>query len=416
MSERRRIFLLDHSSMLVAPLKRVCSPFQPCEIVQFGSFSEAESLIAKHKPNLVFSNWDLPDIKGLDLISKVHSNSKINKIPLLLFTKERPLAEVQKAMMQGAGDVLGVPIDWNFLHRHLVRLFNEAPDREPGEYEEPGETVILNRLDKVSQLTPIPKVAQQVLAISEDPRSSAGQLAEIVQQDPTITANVLKLVNSAYYGYSREISNIQKAIVVLGFDEVRNITIAASLSSDIDLPESRLFKRQKFWLHSLASATIARTIAMRNPKVNAEDAFIIGLLHDIGDIVLDQHFHDLFIEAMENADESKDDLNLSERALMGVDHAEVGGVIARNWDLPVSLEKAIMYHHEPWRADYWNHPVFLAHISNILASYAGFPKGTNPRIEEPNGAALEALGFGGMSLKEVWENLNLDLSNLKTIL
>lgn len=415
MSEATKLYLLDNSAIHIAPLKKIVAPFENVEIIRFDKASDAIAAAPKDLPKLIFANWNLPGMQGLDLIKQVQALRPLT-IPVILFTPERPVREVQNAMRIGAHDVLGLPIDWNFLHRHLVRLFQKAPTQPAGEYEEDFEVKILNKLDEVTRLTPLPDIAHRVLAISEDPKSSAGQLADIVMQDATITANVLKVVNSAAYGYRREISNIQQAIVVLGFDEVRNITIAASLSKDLDLPESRLFQRRKFWLHSLAAGMIAQKIALRNSEINADDAFIIGLLHDIGEVILDQHFHDMFTEALEKAEEDGRHVALVERELMGVDHAEVGGVVARNWSLPVSLEKAIMYHHEPWRADAWNHAVYLAHVSNLLASVAGFAADNNPKPEHPYPDAFLTLGLEGKSLKEIWITLGLDISSIKTLI
>ncbi|MFH0883802.1 MAG: response regulator [bacterium] len=416
MSENRRIFLLDRSSMQVAPLHGACAPFTNCQVVHFESFADAKKEMSEGLPEFILANWDLPDMKGLALLKQMGKRAETAGIPIMLFTTDRPLSEIRQAMNLGAKDVLGVPIDWNFLHRHLVRIMNETPPQPPGEYEEEEDVEIMNYLDGVTRLTPMPQIAAQVLAISEDPHSSASQLAEIVQKDPVITANVLKLVNSAYYGYRRSISNIQQAIVVLGFDEVRNVTVAASLSQGLNIEGSRLFQGSDFWLHSLATATIAGAIAKRNPKVNADDAFIIGLLHDIGDVILDQHFHMFFEKILDDAEAGGENLSLVERRRLGVDHAEIGGVLARNWFLPVSIEKAILYHHEPWRADEWNHGVFLAHAANLLAGVAGYGMKGNPKPEDPHPMAFETLGLSAETLKDSWDSLELDLGFLRNIL
>lgn len=402
--------------MQVAPLRGACAPFANCQVMHFDSFADAKREMTEGLPEFILANWDLPDSDGLTLLKQMGKQAETARIPIMLFTTDRPLDKIRQAMNLGAKDVLGVPIDWNFLHRHLVRIMKEVPQQNPGEYEEDEDVEILNRLEEVTRLTPLPQIAAQVLAISEDPRSSAGQLAEIVQMDPVITANVLKLVNSAYYGYRREIGNIQQAIVVLGFDEVKNITVAASLSQGLDIEGSRLFQGREFWLHSLAAATIASAIAKKNPKLNADDAFIIGLLHDIGDVILDQHFHKYFERILDDAEAGGEHLSLVERKKLGVDHAEIGGVLARNWFLPIPIEKSILYHHEPWRADEWNHGVYLAHVANLLAGVAGYGLKANPSPEDPYPAAFEALGLPATSTKEAWESLELDLGSLKSII
>ncbi len=416
MSDKRRIFLLDRSSMQVAPLHGACAPFENCSVEHFDSFKTAKKGMEENPPAFMLVSWDLPDMDGLALLKHLGRKADTARIPVMLFTTDRPVDKIRQAMNLGARDVLGVPIDWNFLHRHLVRILDEVPSQPPGEYEDESDVEVLNRLDGVTRLTPLPEVAARVLAISEDPRSSAGQLAQIVQKDPVITANVLKLVNSAYYGYRRKISNIQQAIVVLGFDEVRNVSIAASLSQGLELSDSRLFNGREFWTHSLAVATIASELTKRNPELNADDAFIIGLLHDIGDVILDQHFHHLFEEILDDAESQKEHLALVEHKRLGVDHAEIGGVLARNWNLPVPIEKAILYHHEPWRADSWNHSVFVAHVSNLLAGFAGYGIRSNPSPESPHSTAFETLGLPANSLKEAWDSLELDLGSLKSIM
>jgi len=166
-----------------------------------------------------------------------------------------------------------------------------------------------------------------------------------VASDQSLAATLLKLVNSAYYGHYRQIDSIPAAIVLLGFHEVRNLTLATTVFRSFPRGHAD-FDRDQLWRHSLATAMaadrLARRISLRN-----DACFVCGLLHDIGKVALDALYPGMFRNAAHKAHEQGRFIRETETEIFGMDHGEVGGLLAERWELPPSVVEAIRHHHAP---------------------------------------------------------------------
>lgn len=225
-------------------------------------------------------------------------------------------------------------------------------------------------LEDLNQLPTLPQVVTQILAKIDDPDASADEFQSIIAQDPIITAKVLKFSNSAYYGYSREISTVSESIVILGLDTLRSLVIALSaynvLNRDI---KGYGIRNADFWKHSLATAIITREIARVRKYPNRETYFVGGLLHDIGKLLLDRfRFANLEkIQAFKEKNGVPD--FLAEKAILGYDHSEVGSSLADTWKFPASLVSIVRYHHWPLKTMNQNSCFVKAvHVADCLAN------------------------------------------------
>ncbi len=230
------------------------------------------------------------------------------------------------------------------------------------------QTQNLRRLtEKIIQLPTLPTIVTQLIALVGDPRSSARQVGQLVSTDQALTVKILKVANSAFYGFAREIATVQLAIVVLGLEMVKNLGLSVTVLKRFSSgAEHRLFDRQQFWEHSISCGVAGRMLARRFGYRVADQAFVAGILHDIGKLILIEYFADEFIEALEMAESEEISIAQAEERVLGVTHAEVGGWLAEKWNLPESLVEAISYHHDLSELDEPEPIVLLAHISNAL--------------------------------------------------
>jgi putative nucleotidyltransferase with HDIG domain len=272
------------------------------------------------------------------------------------------------------------------------------------------------QLPGIDKLAPLPLMVRTVMEIINDPHSSARSLSDVIKRDQSLTAKILQIVNSAYYGFYREIGNIDHAVVILGFNEITNITLAACIIQTYRNGQNPYFSREQFWTHTLGAAYVARGLRAYIPEIISKDAFVIGLLHDIGKVVLDQHFKEGFIRALEMAADQKRSLHEVCRELLDIDHAEIGGEVAEKWNLPVPLVNAIRGHHMPGLAGQNDYCVHLAHLANYFAHRLGIGASGNPAPDEPHPESLKVFGFDGKDLDAVWGSLNIDAGALKQIL
>ncbi len=202
---------------------------------------------------------------------------------------------------------------------------------------------------RAGQLATLPEIALEVMRVAEDPQATGDDLIRVLSHDPTLSARVLKIVNSAYYGVRREVTSIGTAVALLGFGAVKSIAIAASLTRMFRAGAvSGGFEARELWKHSIAVATAARLLAQRVPGVEPSDAFLGGMMHDIGIVVELQACRDAFgdtiaLVAADPAISFRD----AERQCIGVSHEEFGAALCVAWRFPQLLQRVTGYHHRP---------------------------------------------------------------------
>ncbi len=204
--------------------------------------------------------------------------------------------------------------------------------------------------DELQDLPPLPAVIMRVMQTVNDPTTSAADLNRLISADQALASKVLRLVNSSYYGFPRKIATITNAVVILGFNTVRNLTTSLGVFNAFDARgQQTALDRKAYWAHSMGAAVAAGVIARRKGigSKSVEEVFIGGLLHDIGKLFLDQYFPDQYAIAIKLAGAAKISIWESEKTALGVGHALVGKRIAEKWNLPHSLTAMITLHHQP---------------------------------------------------------------------
>ncbi len=229
---------------------------------------------------------------------------------------------------------------------------------------------------KVDELPSLPHIVVRVMELTEDPDSTAFDINEVINQDQNMTAQVLRMANSVYYGYSRRIATVTDAIVLIGFNAVRSIVLAASVSKILKKELSGYVMGEgELWRHSQGAAVFARLLAKKAKFRSVELAYTATLLHDIGKLVLNSYLSDSYQEVLKVVNEEKLPFNEVEDNLFGYNHATVGGKVAEKWNLPNDLVEAIAYHHHPEKAEMNPQLTAIVHISDAVALQMGMGMG-----------------------------------------
>ncbi len=224
----------------------------------------------------------------------------------------------------------------------------------------------------VKEIPTLPVIYQELFSKMQDPDVSVSQLANIISQDQALSAKILHLVNSAFYGYSKQINTISRAVVILGFRAVRSAALATSVFDFFgDEESSSTLDMTKFWTHSIAVAAICKVLAVELKINQQEEAFVGGLLHDAGKLIEKRYFAADFNEVCRVASEQHLTWFECEKALFQVNHAIIGKVVFRNWDFPASVVDAVHCHHLPQTSS--NHPQLAAliHVGDYLSYQYG---------------------------------------------
>ena len=252
---------------------------------------------------------------------------------------------------------------------------------------------------RVRELPTLPSVLVRILKTAADPESSAVELGELMSDDQSLSATLLKLVNSAYYGFEHSIESTTRAIVVLGFFEVRNITLTTTAFRTFR-GKSSSFSRLLLWRHAIASA-IAAELTAKAAQTPLLGCFESGLLHDIGKVVLDVLYPNRFREAAEKASTEQRRLTELETELFGADHAWVGGLLVEHWNLPPTIVQAVRHHHTPEEAEDNGRLARIAAIANYITYGADLGEPSNGRPPGFPEAAGQELGLSQEQCAEI---------------
>jgi len=203
--------------------------------------------------------------------------------------------------------------------------------------------------DAVLSLPVLPTITSKILELVDNPQTSAQMLSNLVSRDQVLTAKILKIANSSFYGFSGEINTVKHAVVILGYDSLKEISLSMSVFNVFKSDKkNKYFDVTEFWKHSIGVGMCARLIAEKISYPNTSEAFTAGILHDLGKVVLNQYLPYDFLKMQEMVNLDNIPVAVAEKEIFGVGHSQVGTWLATRWKLPEKLTSAIEFHHCPW--------------------------------------------------------------------
>lgn len=262
-------------------------------------------------------------------------------------------------------------------------------------------------------LPPLPAVTRQLLAVMRDENSSADDVTKVLSSDQALAGKVLKLVNSSFYGVPNEVTKISRAVVLLGFTGVRNLALGFGSMDALSKIKGKM-DMNEFWSHAMANAAAAQSLApFVKRRTDPEEAFIAGLMHDIGAYVLAAAAPDQYLEVLNSPAE---DRMKNEKEVMGMSHAQVGQALLKFWELPEAFSNAARYHHDMAVSTSGDQPLTtLVALADVLACVHGGAF-ENPVTEEQLGKLMATEGVGPDQMCQAMQGMDKKIEDMEVFM
>lgn len=271
-----------------------------------------------------------------------------------------------------------------------------------------AERQALDRLfARIGEVSSLPAAAVRIVNIANDETSGAKDLIAAVETDPSLAVRVLRTVNSTFYSIRNRIGDLKTAVSLLGMKEVRNLALTVHVSRMFAAPgDYRTYRREGLWRHLVAVASTSRLIAEVSQALPRDDAYVAGLLHDVGLILLDQHLRRQFKSILDGLERYPSTI-AAERAVLPFDHCELGASVARRWNLSESIAAAAGYHHEPSCYDGPHRKmVNLVSLANYLCTRSDVSSLGVNNVAPPGEDLYRKLGIDAERMGQIVARLN----------
>lgn len=276
---------------------------------------------------------------------------------------------------------------------------------------------VLKTILKSDELPTLPTVASQLITLTSREDTTLADIGNLVSQDISISAKILKVSNSAFYSFPQKIGSIKQAVSILGMNAVRSLVLSFSFLTIKGGKQASRFDFKHFWERSLASAVASRLILENVKGADTEQIFISGLLQNLGELILAKIFPEKYDEVLANVEENQCDLQAAEEAVFGINHAVVGTEVARNWGFPDILVEPILYHHDPSQYKD-NNPnikttISAVFLSDLLVNIL-FSKKPEKYHQRFRAEATKLLGLSSEEIETILEQVHIKFKEAGT--
>jgi len=266
-------------------------------------------------------------------------------------------------------------------------------------------------IDEISDLPTLPAVITQVTRMLQNPKVAANEVGLAIASDQSLASKILKVVNSPFYGFPSRIKTITHAIVILGFNAVKATALSTSVFSALG-KESKItrFDRKQFWKHSLGTGAAAKALAKLTNMKDTEEAFLEGLMHDIGKIILDEFHHEQFEEIIALAENKNCLLIEAERDILGgLSHCDIGSYLANRWNLNEEFVAVIENHHAPSSAHAHYELTCIVHVANGLVRCLDYGNSGDNLVSQIDSSAWNLLKLSTNDLPNILDEVDLEM-------
>ena len=375
-----------------------------------------------------------PDVlvveEGVGGIRLVGMSPKYVHIPVILPPSHPSPESIIRSRNAGVSTFLAKPFRPSDLHSRIQVALEEAASLDTESVEgsdedadgaeeraEQGQSFKdKDRVKSIDGLPSFPATHAEIMKLARSDDSSSDDLAEKIQLDPSFLAQVLKLVNSSYYGFRKPTNSLKLAVTLLGTEEIGNLVMAAQVfekfgnyegGGGLDLAE--------FWRHSVGTAFIARAVG-KKLQTEIEAAFLGGLLHDLGKVVLDRYFADYYRAVFEAVASNNQTILSAEMDLLGVGHEEIGGQLASAWKFSENYTACIEHHHNPTATRRYTRLVYVIHIADCLCRQLEYGSGGDSVVPEISSEILDHFSMGDRGMQILTDAAKADIDDADSFL
>ena len=371
------------------------------EVVCVEDGLEAVRKIRYRRPDVILAEMSVRG-GGLRLAELMDMSVRFAHTPFLL-TCIKPTSDlVEKVKRQGIDGLIVKPFPPSSLIEQIGQVLQPEEPQADASLNNDDEVGIADKIKEkmraIEGLPPFPATHAKVMELANSDASNSEEIAEQIQRDPNFLATVLKLANSSFYGFSRKVDSLKLAVSLLGLKEIVNLAVSLQVFQQLSdgAPQSK-FDTMAFWKHSVGTAFIARVIAQKL-QTEVETAFLAGLLHDIGKVILDRFFTEFYGEVLERVQAEKTPFLQAELETLNITHAHVGGYLAVNWNFADTLIEAVVCHHDPAQAKRYTKLASVIHVANAICNHLEYGSSGDVLKQEADdprlGKALWKLGIG----------------------
>jgi len=382
---KKRILFVDDEPLVLKGLQRTLRKMRSEWDMVFASCGkEALEILDQQAMDVIVSDLKMPEMDGMQLLTEVRTRYP-HMVRIILsghLEHEMTLQSVQYAHQN-----LTKPCDAKVLKQTLAKLFalrDILADK--------GLKKIVSQIESLPSL---PSIYSEIMAEMQSEDPSIKKVGDIISTDLSMTAKILQVVNSVFFGLSRKISSPQEAVVLLGLETIKSLVLSVKIFAEFSHKKFAWFNIDHLFNHSMSVSTFAKTI-IRNEKLGAElinYSLMAGLLHDLGKLILATNFQEPYQEVLATARESDQNLWDLEYNAFGTSHAEVGAYLMGLWNLETPIIEAIAFHHNPNNSLSQNMGLLTAvHIGNAIDHNGHNPNNGNTDLK-CDARYLENLGI-----------------------
>ncbi len=261
-------------------------------------------------------------------------------------------------------------------------------------------------IEKISSFPTLPIMASKLMGLLNDAEISASEIGRVIQYDPALTANLLKAANSAYLGQSRSVDSLSEAFFRLGTKWVYQMSVSSLIYSNLNRPVSGYeLSGEALWRHSVAVAQMSDIFCEQLKIKGSGMVFTAGLLHDIGKMILGEFVSESFEDIEAIVINEKIPFEEAEKRVIGMDHAEVGGMIAERWNFPPAIVETIRWHHQPEKAAIQSDTIDIVHVADATCLIQGFGIGSDGIQYKLNNESVNRLNITSKILEQAASEL-----------
>jgi HD-like signal output (HDOD) protein len=356
---KKRILFVDDDPMLLNMYRLMLQIMSnEWEVGFAGSAKEGLQLMAEQPFDVVISDMRMPEMNGAQFLNEVMKrHPRTSRVILSGYADQESVAQCVGATHQ----YLSKPCNLNTLRSTIARIC--AIDAWLGDEK------LKSLVARIGSLPSIPSIYYRVLKALETADTATDQIADIIAQDPAMTAKILQLVNSAFFGIPRQISNPLEAVQMLGVGTIRCLTLSLHLFNCFDPSKLKSFSIGELWNHSMSVGLVAKRLARIEDLDQAaiDECYVGGMLHEIGKLMLAAGLPALYDQAIEISRDRAINLYFAERQVFGATHSEVGAYLLGLWGLPAPVVEVLLLHHDPAKSPIRElGPLTIVHFANVI--------------------------------------------------